>query len=166
MLSRMKSTNHPSAPKKWKARRRFFRYLPFALLLILTAALLTLGPEFVYLRDNFGQRLNTTFKLGASNIGLAEVLWKFEIPDASVSGTPAVVDGTVYAGDSAGRVWAVSAPKGKPIWHTQLSGQITASALVTDKLVIIGVFGNFVDSGANLYGLDRKTGKIEWKMYL
>lgn len=36
--------------------------LPFALLLILTSALLTLGPEFVYLRDNFGQRLNTVFK--------------------------------------------------------------------------------------------------------
>ena len=36
--------------------------LPFALLLILTGLLLTLGPEFVYLRDNFGVRLNTTFK--------------------------------------------------------------------------------------------------------
>lgn len=36
--------------------------LPFVLLLILTGALLTLGPEFVYLRDNFGVRLNTTFK--------------------------------------------------------------------------------------------------------
>lgn len=36
--------------------------LPFVLLLILTSALLTLGPEFVYLRDNFGQRLNTVFK--------------------------------------------------------------------------------------------------------
>ena len=36
--------------------------LPFALLLILTGVLLTLGPEFIYLRDNFGVRLNTTFK--------------------------------------------------------------------------------------------------------
>lgn len=36
--------------------------LPFALLLIATAALLTLGPEFIYLRDNFGFRLNTVFK--------------------------------------------------------------------------------------------------------
>ncbi|MFO7662063.1 MAG: DUF2298 domain-containing protein [Chloroflexota bacterium] len=38
------------------------RSLPFLLLLILTGLLLTLGPEFVYLRDNFGVRLNTTFK--------------------------------------------------------------------------------------------------------
>jgi YYY domain-containing protein len=36
--------------------------LPFALLLVVTGALLTLGPEFVYLRDNFGMRLNTIFK--------------------------------------------------------------------------------------------------------
>ncbi len=36
--------------------------LPFVLLLIATGALLTLGPEFVYLRDNFGMRLNTIFK--------------------------------------------------------------------------------------------------------
>jgi YYY domain-containing protein len=36
--------------------------LPFALLLVGTGVLLTLGPEFVYLKDNFGQRLNTIFK--------------------------------------------------------------------------------------------------------
>jgi len=34
----------------------------FVLLLVLTAALLTLGPEFVYLKDNFGARMNTIFK--------------------------------------------------------------------------------------------------------
>lgn len=36
--------------------------VPFVLLLILTGGLLTLGPEYVYLKDNFGQRLNTIFK--------------------------------------------------------------------------------------------------------
>lgn len=36
--------------------------LPFVLLLIMTGVLLTLGPEFIYLRDNFGVRLNTIFK--------------------------------------------------------------------------------------------------------
>lgn len=37
-------------------------HLPFLLLLIVTASLLTIGPEFLYLKDNFGQRLNTVFK--------------------------------------------------------------------------------------------------------
>jgi YYY domain-containing protein len=36
--------------------------VPFVLLLVLTGTLLILGPEFVYLKDNFGQRLNTIFK--------------------------------------------------------------------------------------------------------
>ena len=36
--------------------------LPFVLLLVATGALLTIGPEFVFLRDNFGARLNTIFK--------------------------------------------------------------------------------------------------------
>lgn len=34
----------------------------FPLWLILTASLLVLGPEFVFLRDNFGARINTLFK--------------------------------------------------------------------------------------------------------
>lgn len=46
---------------RWSAVTRHSS-LPFVLLLVLTAVLLTIGPEFVYLRDNFGVRLNTTFK--------------------------------------------------------------------------------------------------------
>ena len=34
----------------------------FILVLLLTGALLLIGPEFVYLRDNFGTRMNTIFK--------------------------------------------------------------------------------------------------------
>jgi uncharacterized membrane protein len=53
-------------------------------LLIFTAALLTLGPEFVYLRDNFGQRLNTTFKFyyqawvmfGVAGLFALDYLWR------------------------------------------------------------------------------------------
>lgn len=36
--------------------------LPFAMVLVITGALLTIGPEFVYLRDLFGTRMNTIFK--------------------------------------------------------------------------------------------------------
>jgi outer membrane protein assembly factor BamB len=139
-------------------------------------ALLLLGPGGataqdadwpMYNHDPSGSRFNDAEKkLGAANISDAQVLWDFQIPDASVSGTPAVVGGAVYAGDSSGRVWAVSASDGTYIWDTQLSGPITASALVTAKLVIIGVHGNFVDSGANLYGLDRRTGEITWMTVL
>src|SRR5690606_7775246 len=47
-------------------------------------ALLTLGPEFVYLRDNFGQRLNTVFKFyyqawiffGVAALAGLDYLWR------------------------------------------------------------------------------------------
>ena len=45
-----------------KAAGRPANALPFVLLLIGTAVLLTIGPEFVYLKDVFSQRLNTIFK--------------------------------------------------------------------------------------------------------
>lgn len=51
-----------AAARKPSGASRFEPATPFVLLLILTGALLTLGPEFLYLRDNFGVRLNTTFK--------------------------------------------------------------------------------------------------------
>jgi uncharacterized membrane protein len=58
--------------------------LPFILLLIFTATLLTIGPEFVYLKDNFGARLNTVFKFyyqawvmfGIGAIVALEVMWR------------------------------------------------------------------------------------------
>ena len=36
--------------------------IPFVLLMVFTALLLSIGPEYLYLKDNFGQRLNTIFK--------------------------------------------------------------------------------------------------------
>ena len=58
--------------------------LPFVLLLIFTGTLLTLGPEFIYLRDNFGVRLNTVFKFyyqawvmfGVAALFALDYLWR------------------------------------------------------------------------------------------
>jgi YYY domain-containing protein len=66
---------------------------PFLLLMIGTGALLTLGPEFLYLRDNFGQRLNTIFKFyyqawvlwGVAAICGLYVLWQVRRALAAVS---------------------------------------------------------------------------------
>lgn len=73
---------------------------PFTLLLILTAVLLTLGPEFLYLRDNFGVRLNTVFKFyyqawvmfGIAAVVALEVMWR-----EWRSKIPAVATGLAYA---------------------------------------------------------------------
>ena len=54
----------PLTSEQQSARNRLSlpTVLPFVFLLVLTGVLLVLGPEFVYLKDNFGQRLNTIFK--------------------------------------------------------------------------------------------------------
>jgi YYY domain-containing protein len=49
-------------PADQKDSDRWSKVTPFVLLLMLTAVLLTLTPEFVYLKDNFGTRMNTIFK--------------------------------------------------------------------------------------------------------
>jgi polyvinyl alcohol dehydrogenase (cytochrome) len=52
----------------------------------------------------------------------------------------------------------VSASDGRLVWRTELAGEsISASALVTGNIVVIGGL-----NGANLYGLNRLTGKIKW----
>ncbi len=56
------SPAHPGVPAALTPASSPPSPLPFALLLIITGILLTLGPEFLYLRDNFGVRLNTIFK--------------------------------------------------------------------------------------------------------
>lgn len=46
----------------WGLRRQGSESILFVFAMLLTATLLLLGPEFVYLRDNFGWRMNTLFK--------------------------------------------------------------------------------------------------------
>ena len=49
-------------PSKTTPPRRDAAAIPFVAVLLGVGALLTLGPEFLYLRDNFGSRMNTIFK--------------------------------------------------------------------------------------------------------
>lgn len=67
--------------------------LPFVLLLLFTGLLLVLGPEFVYLRDVFGQRLNTIFKFyyqawvlfGVAALYGLGYLWQWARPAGAVA---------------------------------------------------------------------------------
>ena len=89
-----------------------------------------------------------------SNVGQLAIEWKF--PTAGVvNGTPAVVGGIVYAGDTSGAFYALH-DDGRLAWKTQLGAAITASALVTDQRIVIG------DQSGTIYGLDRATGAVRW----
>jgi DNA-binding CsgD family transcriptional regulator len=103
-----------------------------------------------------GTRYNTAeSKLKPANVGGLHVVWQYVTP-APVAATPVVVGGVVYAGDMAGKFYALR-EDGTLLWSTQLAGSITATALVTSKTVVFG------DISGNLYGLDRKTGAIKWQ---
>jgi uncharacterized protein (TIGR03118 family) len=119
----------------------------------------------MYNHDISGFRDNTAeHTLSTSNVSSLSVLWSF--PTAGpVAGTPAVVNNVVYAGDRTGMFYAVKGD-GTLLWQTQLVGQVTASALVTQGTVIIGT--NSIPGGNGdgfIYGLDAATGAVNWKVH-
>ncbi len=61
-LDQQDTSTDPADITPAKAELHYPASTGFVLLLILTGLMLTLGPEFVYIRDNFGQRINTIFK--------------------------------------------------------------------------------------------------------
>ena len=85
-----------------------------------------------------------------------KIKWIFPT-EGDVYATPSVVDGTVYAGDTSGRFYALTS-SGALLWKTKVNGPITDSALVTDQMVIFG------DQAGFIYGLERNKGKLVWLM--
>jgi uncharacterized membrane protein len=83
MVWRKEEAQHPIQPSAFGLQPSQLA-LPFALLMVFTGILLTLLPEFVYLRDNFGVRLNTTFKFyyqawvmfGVAGVFAIDYLWQ------------------------------------------------------------------------------------------
>lgn len=62
--------------------------------------------------------------------------WRY-LTTGDVYATPAVVDNTVYFGDTSGTVYALTS-RGQLVWQMKVTGPITASALVTNNTVIFG----------------------------
>jgi polyvinyl alcohol dehydrogenase (cytochrome) len=108
-------------------------------------------------RNNFAEVL-----LDRKTVRNLAVMWRHNTRGA-VAGTPAVVRNIVYAGDAAGWVYALTRD-GKLLWETRLPGvdtiiwgsKISASALVTNRTLIIG------DLGGSIHGLDVATGAVRW----
>jgi polyvinyl alcohol dehydrogenase (cytochrome) len=107
-------------------------------------------------RDNFAEHA-----LSPATVGDLGVRWTF--PTAGpIAGTPAVVNDHVYAADATGTVYALDRD-GHELWRTHLTVgptfsnvKITASALVTNRTVIIG------DLAGVIHGLDVDTGAEKW----
>jgi uncharacterized protein (TIGR03118 family) len=113
--------------------------------------------------DAAGTRNNTAeHMLSPSNVGNLQVQWEFPTQGV-VSGTPAVVGNSVYAGDSMGNFYALSRD-GKLLWQTKVNGPVTDSPLVMNNTVIFGTLGDeTTDTPGTIYGLDAKTGNVLWQ---
>ena len=112
----------------------------------------------MYGYDALGSRNNTAeTTLSPANVGQLGVAWSYPTA-APVTGTPAVVEGSVYAGDYAGNVYSVNEANGRLNWEVNVGGSVSASILVTDNTVIFG------DVSGNVWGLNASTGATKWEV--
>jgi polyvinyl alcohol dehydrogenase (cytochrome) len=116
----------------------------------------------MYNHDPAGSRDNSAeHTLSPATVGGLQVQWTFPT-HGPIAGTPAVVDDRVYAADATGTVYALDRD-GHELWETPLyvgptfsNVKVTASALVTNRTVIIG------DLSGQIHGLDVDTGAEKW----
>ncbi|MFW5868019.1 MAG: PQQ-binding-like beta-propeller repeat protein [Armatimonadota bacterium] len=87
--------------------------------------------------------------------GPVEVLWSADL-GGSVDGSPAVVDGKVFVGNSLGVIHAVSAEDGAVLWRFEAGGALVSSPAVVDGIVIVGSADGFI------YAVDVESGAQAW----
>jgi polyvinyl alcohol dehydrogenase (cytochrome) len=119
----------------------------------------------MYNHDPEGSRYNHAEQfLSPTSVGNLAVQWSYATPGA-IAGTPVVVNDRIYAADATGTVYALGRD-GNLLWETELdvgptthAVKVTASAMVTNRTVVIG------DQSGRIHGLDIDTGAAKWTAY-
>ena len=120
----------------------------------------------------FGHDLAATWtqpcetEISPDTVDELQEVWFFDTRDA-VSGSPTVVDDSVYFGDWSGRVYALRADTGEERWtfdaepHDRVyAGQIVGSVAVDDVGEVRTVF---IGAGKTMYALDADDGSVTWR---
>lgn len=81
--------------------------------------------------------------------------WDFST-GGMVRSSPAVADGTVYAGSGDGNVYALAAETGTLQWMFETDSRVSSSPAVVDGIVYVG------SKDSNVYAIDAKTGTRKW----
>ncbi|WP_424016186.1 PQQ-binding-like beta-propeller repeat protein (plasmid) [Halorientalis pallida] len=81
-------------------------------------------------------------------------LWENRI-EGTVSGTPAIVDGTVYVGTTANKVYALSRTTGEKRWSMDVGGTPT-SPVVENETVYVSA------EDERVYAIDKLSGEVRW----
>jgi polyvinyl alcohol dehydrogenase (cytochrome) len=121
--------------------------------------------------DNSRHAANET-EIGPDNVASLVEKWRWptEGPLPGVTGTPAVVGGTVYFGTWHGEVVALNARSGSERWRVKpTSMAIDSSPCVTHNRVFVGTGGSATDPGiaddgrrGTVFALDRSNGSVVW----
>ena len=88
-----------------------------------------------------------------------KVAWEFKTGD-SITASPVVKDGIVYAGSYDGKFYAINAETGKEIWSFKLPTEMVfwAPAAVHGGIVVVGGGDGFI------YARDAKSGEPLWQV--
>lgn len=87
-------------------------------------------------------------------VGTGRIIWRRTIGPSESS--PVVVDGVVYVGDWAGRVWALDSHTGRTRWVTKLQGQVKGGVAISGRRLFVGDYSGHVSA------LSTRTGRVLW----
>lgn len=109
-------------------------------------------------RPTRGPGLNSMYALDART---GKQLWVYHFPGEAMP-TAAYEDGFLYIGTGDGHVYKLNATTGKPAWVQDIVSFVSMSSPVLNGryLFVGGTHPNF------FYALDKKTGKVAWKVTL
>jgi outer membrane protein assembly factor BamB len=99
--------------------------------------------------------------LGSAALGTATadetIAWQFGADD-TLTGSPTVVDGTVYTGSQDNRLYALDAATGERRWQFDTGGEIEAAPTVVDGLLVACSPTALAGLGAAGYAVARLVG--------
>lgn len=91
----------------------------------------------------------------------ATVEWTFDTGGSGVMVEPAVVDGTVYAANDGGTVYAVAADAGEEVWRFEIASGVPVDVDRSAPALRNGTLYVGTDRGG-LYAIDAASGEERW----
>jgi outer membrane protein assembly factor BamB len=98
-----------------------------------------------------------------ADVGFAQA-WSYELDALPASGgfalVPAVAEGRVYVANAEGRVAALDAESGRPLWQVELKRQLSGGPAVSNGLLAVG------GRDGALFALSTEDGRTLWSAKL
>jgi outer membrane protein assembly factor BamB len=107
-----------------------------------------------------GPRCENRAKRGSGEVvalyaGFGQLLWRRRIGPSETS--PLVSEGTVYIGDSTGRIYALDARTGRTRWSRKTGSAVKGGLALSSGRLFVGSYDH------HLYAFDARTGALRWR---